>query len=68
MTSPVLYLQLVLLDDDARGREQLDVEDAAGWGGDAHVVGDVGRVVDGLALEVGRIVEVEIDALLRTDA
>ena len=34
----------------------------------ACVVGDVGGVVDGLALEIGGVVEVEIDALAGTDA
>ena len=67
MTATVLNAKLLLLQDDTRRREQLDVKDTARRLGHTIVIGDVGGIPDGLALEVGGVVEVEPDTLLRTE-
>ena len=66
VAAPVHNLQLMLLQDDACGREQLHVQDFAVRLGNACIVGHVGGIPDGLALVVGSIVEVQINTLLRT--
>ena len=67
VTASVHNPKLLLFQHHARRRQQLDVEHLAGClsarNGTHHVRGKP----DGLALEVGGVVEMQIDLLLRTD-